>query len=961
MIPFSDEATVRRAMRRLGSSLCGRYSITRLIGIGGMAAVYAGVHRNGHAVAIKILHERLATDPEIERLFRREAQLANQVGHPGVVPVIDDDVSEDGCVFLVMPLLRGETLRARAERNARKLPVGEVAVLAHELLVTLAAAHAKKIVHRDIKPENVFVTVGGEIRMLDFGIGRFFEVNEGASATRSGRALGTPAFMAPEQALGRLREVDGRTDLWALGATMFSLLTGRFVHDAETPTELAVLAATRHAPRLGDLAPEVPEPIRAVIDRALSFKKDERWADAEAMDQALLGASLAAFGEPVGELPPLVVPELRPSDEVAGLPTQVPSNDARLGHEGGQDIGEEASNGIRPISSGAEAFRDAPTRTTEIAVAGAGAKGIALGRRELTWGWRSLLLGAGFLGVLSMAALLVHTPRRLLPETAAGASTSQSGRPERETFVSRALSVAEAADSSSAAATDLRSTEGTRADREFAIARHAWEDASVDVAVTHLGAAINADPNYPDAHLLFVLLYNWNDSSVREHFRRAAEARDRLSEGNRLLLDAIRPTMSDELGIEESSKRLTALAAARPDDAFIVYASAMNLIKLGEIDRAVEFLERIPASLSSLNIFIMLRGLAYSLADNLVLARQAYERCAAAVVNPTACLSALVEIDTYEGNCEEAEKIARRLVAVNPKAVEPLGLLGRALYAHHGDLEAARHIFQQRWDRLQAFDAPSVAAERTKLDVLAGDFKAAERDLSAWQQSVATSVDERAHADYTELAALLALERGEDDKAANLANVFARGRAAMIGGSYFDFGILPLRILHLSHRIDDAQYTLGRDQWLREDVAHGPRVGAQAIRWLRAYAQTASSPEEAATALQVLPQYGPFQARSHRPADQDYAIGHTFLLAARLDDASKHLQRGAASCSATDWPLQQTWVYLDLGHAREQAGQQSAACEAYSRVVARWGRAADSRSAHEARSRMSALGCARDQ
>src|SRR5580704_5380135 len=100
----SDDVLVRRAMRRLGVSLCGRYSLSRLIGLGGMAAVYAGVHRNGHAVAVKILHERLAEDPEIERLFRREAHLANTIDHPGIVPVIDDDVTDDGCVFLVMPL-----------------------------------------------------------------------------------------------------------------------------------------------------------------------------------------------------------------------------------------------------------------------------------------------------------------------------------------------------------------------------------------------------------------------------------------------------------------------------------------------------------------------------------------------------------------------------------------------------------------------------------------------------------------------------------------------------------------------------------------------------------------------------------------------------------------------------------------------------------------------------------------
>src|SRR5205814_3965262 len=146
---------------------------------------------------------------------------------PAIVPVLDDDVADDGCVFLVMPLLTGETVRARWERLGRALPVDEVVSIAHGMLGALAAAHRAKIVHRDVKPENVFLTHEGDVRLLDFGVARLLETTDPVSATLSGHAIGTPAFMAPEQALGRVREIDARTDLWAVGATMYALLSGQ--------------------------------------------------------------------------------------------------------------------------------------------------------------------------------------------------------------------------------------------------------------------------------------------------------------------------------------------------------------------------------------------------------------------------------------------------------------------------------------------------------------------------------------------------------------------------------------------------------------------------------------------------------------------------------------------------------------------------------------------------------------
>ena len=327
------------AHRRVGTVLCDRYRVGELIGVGGMGVVYAGTHRNGHSVAIKILHERLLTDPSAERHFRREAQLANAVGHPGVVPVIDDDVTDDGCRFLVMPLLEGETLRVCWERRQKRLPVGEVVAIAHALLDILSAAHAIKIVHRDIKPENIFITCDDGVRMLDFGVARLFEDGHHGSTTGSGCAVGTPAFMAPEQALGRLRAVDGRTDLWAVGATIFLLLTGRLVHQAETVGETLVYAATRSAPPLADVAVGVPARLCAVVDRALAFEKDARWPDASAMNAALCEAFRSAFDQPLPPVPKAATRsrcessdlhslETRHNDVVSacGAPNAVPSN-----------------------------------------------------------------------------------------------------------------------------------------------------------------------------------------------------------------------------------------------------------------------------------------------------------------------------------------------------------------------------------------------------------------------------------------------------------------------------------------------------------------------------------------------------------------------------------------------------------------------------------------------------------
>ena len=292
-----DRSVSDVAHARVGTRIRGKWRVDKLLGVGGMGAVYAATHRNGNRVALKVLHPQLSVLGDIRKRFAREGYVANAVSHPGVVRVLDDDETEDGAAFLVMELLEGETADARARRLGGKLPVEQIAQIADGLLDVLGAAHAQGIVHRDIKPENVFLTKEGTVKILDFGIARLRDAKIGdepdtdpASAhlrTRTGVTIGTPAFMPPEQALGRVEEVDAASDIWAVGASMYMLASGRIVHDAKTHMEVVIAAATAQARSLATVAPDAPKSLVDVVDRALAFKKEERWPSARAMQQAL--------------------------------------------------------------------------------------------------------------------------------------------------------------------------------------------------------------------------------------------------------------------------------------------------------------------------------------------------------------------------------------------------------------------------------------------------------------------------------------------------------------------------------------------------------------------------------------------------------------------------------------------------------------------------------------------------
>ena len=290
--PVAPSSWETIAESRIGQTVGERLTLERVLGIGGTATVYAARHRNGRALAVKILHPEYSHHAEIRQRFLAEGYAANKVDHPDAVAVLDEGEGADGSAFLVMELLRGRSLLTRLEEGG-PLPPGDVVAIALRVLDVLARGHERGVVHRDVKPSNVFQTDDGAIKLLDYGIARVQD-GQGAFLTLPGTTLGTPAFMAPELAAGRLEQLDALTDLWALGATMFQLLTAEVVHPSRNDNELLVLAATMPARSLAALRPDLEPTLVRVIDRALAFERGSRWPNALAMSQALASAARRA-------------------------------------------------------------------------------------------------------------------------------------------------------------------------------------------------------------------------------------------------------------------------------------------------------------------------------------------------------------------------------------------------------------------------------------------------------------------------------------------------------------------------------------------------------------------------------------------------------------------------------------------------------------------------------------------
>ncbi len=269
----------------LTTALAGRYRLERELGSGGMATVYLAEDvRHRRQVAIKVLHPELSAILGPER-FLKEIELTAGLQHPHILPLFDSG-SAEGLLYYVMPLVEGETLRARLERE-RQLPISDTVQIASEVADALQYAHGRGIVHRDIKPENILLQ-NGHALVADFGIALAVQQAGGSRMTQTGLSLGTPQYMSPEQAMGE-RSVDARTDIYSLGAVTYEMLAGQPPFTGPNAQAIVAQVLTSEPPRPSTYRKSVPAHVDAAVETALAKLPADRFATARELADALLG------------------------------------------------------------------------------------------------------------------------------------------------------------------------------------------------------------------------------------------------------------------------------------------------------------------------------------------------------------------------------------------------------------------------------------------------------------------------------------------------------------------------------------------------------------------------------------------------------------------------------------------------------------------------------------------------
>ncbi|TKD12598.1 serine/threonine-protein kinase [Polyangium fumosum] len=895
-----------------------RYVVEALLGEGGMGEVYrAQDTRLGRSVALKVLRRDIQGGSEswarqVRRMLR-EARIAAALNDPGIVAVYDVGEHE-GAPFIAMELVQGKLLRDLVHADA---PLGEKITLLSAIAKVLSVAHHAGLVHRDVKPENVMLREDGVIKILDFGIARRTDaeiaLSEGhddlATRTGDGSFVGTPAYMAPEQVKGD--PIDARVDQFAWGVTAYELLVGKLPFRLDRgPVSLIASILSDDPPPMND----VPAEIEAVVARALAKEPADRHAS---MDDIV--AALAPFATPITTL-------LRRRDG--------PANAARPSVR--EPPPPKASTPSRSMTTRSSARR-ATTNRTPVTTTRAPARA----RRFLG------LAAIVTVGVAAAGFVFARKARTAPPPVLA--RTSLTPVPTAVT----ALPLPKFANEEARAAY----REGLQGLRDGA-----WRTAYAAFA-----RATGADPGLAAAWLrMAILIWDADFTAGREHFRRAVLGRATLDPHDQALLDAHEPLIQRQPSdVPETARRLALASARFPGNAELANLASMYALAylppsdvLPRIDRCLE-LDPLYGDCLQGRARLLIRRTGH-IEEGLA----ALERCIEATPAASDCLMDRGDTNLALGRCSVVEAGAREWIAKVGIAPAAHMQLAGALYARGAPEAAVKTAVETAAAQFRTQGLEAEASKQLILhEIATGRFERAERMLRDHQRLVADDPAAGAHGWTASMLVQVLEEMGRDADAGREAQSFLARRGALITDPISaDSFVHLLRASRAAGLITRDVYEAERAAWVKSHSEHAYRMGV----WVSGYALVARDAAEAKAALAVMPSEAFAKPRSfslHFGLILDSALGQTYWLAGDPAAALPHLTAATVSCSGLVEPMMPTHpmrhtksLHL-LGLVREALGDRSGACDAFGRVLARWGGARASRTAAEVRAHAKALGC----
>jgi len=898
----------------------GRYIVVDKLGEGGMGVVYrARDSQLNRLIALKVLRPREGLDAAAWQDARsrlvREAQAAAALAHGAIVTLFD--VGEiEGCPFLAMEYIEGRTLR---EILSHPGPVSRDQAISwlRAVAEALGAAHRAGIVHRDVKPENIMVRSDGQVKVLDFGIARSTAASQARSTpqlptlTREGAVVGTVAYMAPEQIGGEA--VDGRADQFAWGVVAYELLTGRSPWTAsDDPMVIISAILTKQPPHVGELVVDLPTPIGAIVTRALTKDRNGRFVS---MEELLASWPVVAGAFSTG---PSIAPSLPVPDRMS------------LGNAKTEAIPTIKMDDVQMVSGSVPVVATVPIR-----------------RRPSRW--PMALAGLVVLsGVAAGTVVYRQHATAAVGSTVSSASVSPHHVPTLQDLpppVGKPEAVA-------------AYNEGIRACHD-----------GVQACVKLFERAASLDPTLSAAEVRIAWFFTGSPGR-QDHvralnaYRAATSGKERLTPRDVDLMNALEPVlMHRPADWATCEQRVRALASAAPDDAELATTLGMVLLEEMKLDDAsatlAHAIELDPGDAPARALQIEVHRLRGDVAGARAAANDCLERSARA----TACLAGLMDVESAEGECKVVQDKAHLYIQASPDDTHGyMELFASELALGSAPSTIDTTLAQLLGATVESNRARQKASSSATRAVLLGDFTTAFAYLDDRDATIVRPSDLDKHL-WTDLhRAQIAAEAGEVERAGRAAEAYVERRAAIPPLGFVrseDLAGDPvpslLALIRDAGRLTPTVFEERREGWARRWEERMLGDGKPFV-WVEAYARPAETRADAELALARVPE-GVSRIVAAGQLESE-AIGRVYLLAGKPEQALPLLQMAANDCEVQRSPIAITRASYLLGLAHEAKGEKAAACAAYGKVIARWGKARPrSVTARAAKEHARVLGC----